>query len=65
MSLPLLRYLKLQPIDPQDDGSMSALDVYDEDEEIDLSQDEDGEALLKEWDEISTTLHEDENKDNE
>ena len=57
MPLPLLRYLKLQPIDPQDDGSVSDLDTYDEDEVIDLSQDEDGETLLQEWDEISETLH--------
>lgn len=50
-------YLKLQPIDPQDDGSTSDLDSYEADETIDLSQDEDGEALVQEWDEIVQSLH--------
>lgn len=63
MPLPLLRYLKLQPIEPQEDGSVGEFDQYDEDEEIDLSQDEDGDELIKEWDEISTAFHDDVSSD--
>ena len=53
----LFQYLQLQPIDPQDDGTVSDLDQYEEDEVIDLSQDEDGEQLLQEWEEITNDLH--------
>lgn len=53
----LFQYLQLQPIDPQEDGTVSELDQYAEDEVIDLSQDEDGAALLREWTEITEALH--------
>lgn len=53
----LFQYLQLQPIDPQDDGSVSELDQYTPDEVIDLSQDEDGATLLREWEEITEDLH--------
>ena len=54
----LFQYLQLQPIDPQDDGSVSELDEYEQDEVIDLTQDEDGATLLQEWEEITKDLHE-------
>jgi len=53
----VFQYLQLQPIDPQDDGSISELDQYEEDEVIDLSGDEDGGALLNKWEEITESLH--------
>lgn len=53
----LFNYLQLQPIDPQDDGTVSDLDQYEADEVIDLSEDADGEALIREWDEIERDLH--------
>jgi hypothetical protein len=53
----LFNYLQLQPIDPQDDGSVSDLDQYNEDEVIDLSGDEDGEQLLRAWEEIAKDMH--------
>lgn len=53
----LFQYLQLQPIDPQDDGTVSDLDQYDEDEVIDLSADEDGETLLEAWEQISNDIH--------
>lgn len=53
----LFQYLKLQPIDPQDDGTVSDLDTYMEDETIDLTSDEDGEVLAREWEEITNALH--------
>lgn len=53
----LYQYLQLQPIDPQDDGTVSELDQYEEDEVIDLSQDEDGEVLAREWEEITNAMH--------
>lgn len=53
----LFPYLQLQPIDPQDDGTISDLDKYQEDETIDLSSDTDGETLEQEWEEITRDLH--------
>lgn len=53
----LFQYLQLQPIDPQDDGTVSDLDQYDEDEVIDLTEDADGEELVREWDQIQRDLH--------
>jgi len=53
----VFQYLQLQPIDPQDDGTVSDLDQYEQDEVIDLSQDEDGATLLQEWEEITNDLH--------
>lgn len=52
----LLQYLQLQPIDPQDDGTVSDLDEYLEDETIDLTEDEDGDKLAQSWQEIDETL---------
>ncbi len=53
----VFQYLQLQPIDPQDDGTVSELDQYNEDEVIDLTQDEDGATLLREWEEITEDMH--------
>ena len=53
----LYNYLKLQPIDPQDDGSVSDLDAYEEDETIDLSEDIDEETLDKEWARVIDDIH--------
>lgn len=55
--MPIIPYLQLQPIDPQDDGSVSDLDAYEQDEVIDLSTDTSGEDLIREWDEIEHELH--------
>ncbi len=54
----LFQYLQLQPIDPQDDGTVSELDTFEQDEVIDLTQDEDGATLLQEWEQITKDLHE-------
>jgi hypothetical protein len=56
-TMSLFQYLQLQPNDPQDDGSVSELDQYTPDEVIDLSQDEDGATLIREWEEITVDLH--------
>ena len=53
----VFQYLQLQPIDPQDDGTTSALDEFAQDETIDLTQEADGEELIREWDEIEHDLH--------
>jgi hypothetical protein len=53
----LFQYLELQPIEPQEDGTVSDLDKYDEDEVIDLTQDEDGKVLAHEWEKIIEALH--------
>ena len=53
----LFPYLQLQTIDPQDDGTISDLDKYEEDETIDLMNDPDGEALESSWEHIIEDLH--------
>lgn len=53
----LFEYLQLQPIEPQDDGTVSDLDQYNEDEVIDLTEETDGELLMREWEEISQSIH--------
>ncbi|MFZ1302016.1 MAG: hypothetical protein WAQ27_05605 [Candidatus Microsaccharimonas sp.] len=57
----LLSYLQLQPVDPQDDGTVSDLDDYNQDEIIDLSGDTDGEQLEQAWEKITQDLHENTN----
>lgn len=54
----LLSYLQLQPIDPQEDGTVSELDQYNEDEVFDMSGDPDGDTLMEGWERISQDLHE-------
>ena len=56
----LFPYLQLQPIDPQEDGTISDLDKYEEDETFDLSADPDGTTLERGWDEITKALHDEE-----
>jgi len=53
----LFKYLQLQPVDPRDDGTVSELDMYEEDELIDLSHDEDGDSLMRGWDAITRDMH--------
>lgn len=53
----LFQFLELQPIDPQDDGSISELDQYTPDETIDLTNDVDGEVLFHDWERIENDLH--------
>jgi len=53
----LFSYLQLQPIDPQDDGSVSELDQFDQDEAFDLAEEVNGEQLVQEWDEIEKSMH--------
>ena len=48
----LLQYLQLQPVDPQDDGSVSDLDAYQHDETIDLNSDVDDQALEHAWQQV-------------
>ncbi len=58
----LFPYLQLQPIDPQDDGTVSDLDKYEEDETIDLNSDTDGETLEQKWDKITKDFHNENNR---
>lgn len=53
----IFKFLQLQPIDPRDDGTVSDLDVFEQDEVIDLTADEDGAVLEQEWEEILEDLH--------
>lgn len=52
----LFPYLQLQPIDPQDDGTISDLDRYEVDDNFDLDNDPDGETLIQEWTEITQAM---------
>lgn len=53
----LFHYLQLQPVDPQDDGSISELDTFEHDDVIDLSQDPDGATLEQVWSDILKDVH--------
>lgn len=56
----LLQYLKLQPVEPNDDGtSNSPLDDYARDEDIDLSDDLDEQALDAAWNSIVKDIEQD------
>lgn len=55
----ILNYLQLQPVDPQDDGSTSALDEYPPDDTIDLKHDIDEKALEESWDKIMNDFSKD------
>lgn len=52
-------YLQLQPVDPQDDGSTSDLDEYQQDETIDLQSDITEQQLDNAWEKIITDLEKD------
>jgi len=52
-------YLQLQPVDPQDDGTVSDLDTYEHDDTIDLQDDIDEKTLDEAWDRIVEDFHED------
>jgi len=62
--LTILKYLKLQPVEPTDDGSISPLDEYEQDETIDLNADIDENVLDQEWDSVIKDLKEDPDKIN-
>ena len=46
----ILNYLQLQPVEPTDDGTISPLDAYEQDETLDLSADIDESVLDQAWD---------------
>lgn len=62
--LNILKYLKLQPVEPTDDGTLSPLDAYEEDETLDLDQEVDGAVLDQEWASVINELKEDPEKIN-
>jgi hypothetical protein len=58
----IYKYLQLQPVDPQDDGTTSALDEYDQDETIDLNSDIDEQTLDAAWNRIEEDFKSDPEK---
>lgn len=55
----ILHYLQLQPVDPQEDGTISDLDDYAQDETIDLQSDIDEQTLDEAWNHIVEDLKSD------
>ena len=55
----IYNYLQLQPVDPQDDGTVSDLDEYAQDETIDLQNDIDEKTLDDAWEKISNDFKSD------
>ena len=51
------QYLKLQPVDPQDDGSVSDLDLYEQDETIDLDEDTENIDIVTAWEKLERDMH--------
>jgi len=45
----IFNYLQLQPVDPKDDGSISDLDAFEQDEKFDLSEGIDEKKLEAFW----------------
>ena len=58
----IFQYLQLQPVDPKDDGTVSDLDTYDQDETIDLNEDIDEQTLESEWQKVIEDLETDPDK---
>jgi len=55
----IYNYLQLQPVDPQDDGTTSDLDEYNQDEAFDLKHDIDEQELDNAWDKVIKDLEKD------
>lgn len=54
----LYEYLQLQPLEePLEDGTLSELDTHKVDEEIILTDYDDGEELVERWTEIFGDMH--------
>jgi len=62
--LNILKYLQLQPLEPTDDGTLSPLDEYEQDETLDLDHEVDGSVLTEEWASVINELKEDPDKIN-
>jgi hypothetical protein len=58
----IYNYLQLQPVDPQDDGTTSDLDEYDQDETIDLENDIDEQTLDEAWNRLEEDFKSDPEK---
>ena len=58
----IFSYLQLQPVEPHDDGTISDLDEYQQDESIDLSADIDEAELTEKWQEVIEDLEHDPDK---
>lgn len=58
----IFNYLELQPLEPTEDGTVSELDTYDQDETIDLNEDIDEKTLDQVWDRVLKDFHEDPDK---
>ena len=48
----IFNYLQLQPVEPSDDGTVSDLDIYEQDETINLEEDIDEQELEQAWNAI-------------
>lgn len=51
-------YLQLQPLEPQEDGTISDLDKFEIDETIDLTEEAEGTEIIQAWDRLSKDMHE-------
>lgn len=58
----LFNYLQLQPVEPNEDGTVSDLDQFDQDEKIDLSRDIDEGNLSQSWEEVLNDIEQDPDK---
>jgi hypothetical protein len=53
----VFQYLQLQPVDPQDDGTVSELDQYEHDEVIDLSEESENQDIIQAWEKLEHDIH--------
>lgn len=55
-------YLKLQPVDPQEDGTVSTLDQFQEDETFNLDEESESIDIVTAWENLEHDMHETSNK---
>lgn len=53
----VFQYLQLQPVDPQDDGSISDLDQFEHDEVIDLTEETENQDIIQAWERLEQDMH--------
>lgn len=58
----IFNYLQLQPVEPSDDGTVSDLDTFQQDETIDLNEDINEKALEDAWDQLIHEIDDDPDK---
>ena len=52
----IYKFLELQPIDPQEDGTISELDMFEQDEVFNLSEETEGDDIIQAWETLERDM---------